>query len=139
MPLMANAMTIDSQKIYTTSPVESVALVPTNAIVSVSEPAKARSDVITAVGIATSSEVASLILETFPEAPRMLQVAIAESDLVTTAKNPKSSATGIFQVLNGTRDAYHCGDQTIAEESIKCARKIYDAEGYKPWRSSGNW
>lgn len=84
--------------------------------------------------------VVSLISAEFPDAPVMLRIARAESQFIPTAKNPHSTATGLFQVLRGTAAAYGCGDQTIPEESIKCARKIYDKEGTRPWASSSaNW
>lgn len=73
----------------------------------------------------------------FPDAPVMVNIASAESKFVITAKNPKSTAAGLFQILIGTWYAYKCeGTRYNADDSIKCARKIYDAQGTSPWNSS---
>lgn len=80
---------------------------------------------------------AQLVALTFSNAPVMLRVAKAESSFIPTAKNPDSSATGIFQILIGTWRAYGCtGSRTNAADNISCARKIYDAQGTTPWDSS---
>lgn len=77
------------------------------------------------------------ILYAFPDAPIMLKVAIAESRLVPTAKNPESSATGLFQVLQGTWIGAGCkGDPKNADDNIACARKLYDDSGLVPWEAS---
>jgi hypothetical protein len=87
-----------------------------------------------------TSGISALILEAFPEDPRMLQVAIAESQLVETAKSPKSTAKGIFQVLDGTWRAYGCtGDVLKAEDNIACAKVIHSIDGFAPWAASGPW
>jgi hypothetical protein len=67
----------------------------------------------------------------------MVRVARAESRFVPTAKNPHSTATGVFQILIGTWNHYKCtGSRTNAADNIRCAKKIYDREGVKPWVSS---
>lgn len=143
---MARARTVD--EVIPNSPVSSIALEAPHAIVI--EPSTEGFDSPApdspAVSIAGREDTISLMVSSaFPDAPKMLQVAYCESGngcgppLNPTARNPRSTAKGLFQVLDGTRDAYGCGDQLIPEESIKCARKIYDAEGYAPWASSGPW
>lgn len=76
----------------------------------------------------------------FSDAPVMYRVAEAESGFNPNARNPTSTAKGVFQILNGTWKAYGCtGDVLNAVDNINCARKIYDAEGTIPWDSSGPW
>lgn len=54
-----------------------------------------------------------------------------------SAKNPRSTATGVFQILIGTWHAYGCtGERTNAADNIRCARKIYDESGTTPWNAS---
>lgn len=87
-----------------------------------------------------TERISALILDTFPDAPRMLQVAIAESSLVESAKNSKSSAKGIFAILDGTWIAYGCtGNVLNAEDNIACAKVIYMRDGFTPWAASGPW
>ncbi len=77
------------------------------------------------------------ILAAFPEAPIMLKVAMAESKLVPTAKNPHSSAKGLFQVLDGTwRDAGCTGNVLNEDDNIACARKLFEDSGLSPWEAS---
>ena len=91
--------------------------------------------------------VDELILETFPESPVMLEIAYCESGVQTptdcygpinpAAKNPRSTATGVFQILIGTWNAYGCtGERTNAADNIACAKKIHDARGTRDWNAS---
>lgn len=82
-----------------------------------------------------------LVTAAFPDAPIMVRVAKAESSFIPTAKNPASTATGIFQILIGTWKAYGCtGSRVNAADNIACARKIYNDSGTSPWISSkANW
>ncbi len=76
---------------------------------------------------------------TFPDAPIMLEIAKAESRLIPTAKNPNSTASGVFQILKGTfEDPYYgcTGDVFDEADNIACARKIYDKSGTVPWDAS---
>jgi hypothetical protein len=78
-----------------------------------------------------------LVQGTFYDAPVMVRIAKAESSFIPTAKNPNSTATGLFQILKGTYIAYDCsGVATNPIDNINCARKIYNAEGTTPWNSS---
>lgn len=85
--------------------------------------------------------VEHMVRRTFADAPIMVDVARAESQFVPTAKNPKSTAKGVFQILDGTFKHYKCdGNVLNASDNIRCARKIYDHEGTEPWNSSkDNW
>ncbi len=79
--------------------------------------------------------IESQILLSLP--PVMLEIARAESNLDPTAKNASSTASGLFQILNGTWEAYGCvGDVFEATDNIDCARKIFYKEGTKPWEAS---
>jgi len=77
----------------------------------------------------------------------MLQIAYCESGngcagpIDPKAKNPNSSASGVFQILKGTWAAYGCtGDVFNEDDNIACARKIYDESGTTPWNASrGGW
>lgn len=128
---------------YFSAPTSSVALVSNLGIVKeprISGVDKASASPVDAQENVGTTTARQLVVSAFPDAPIMVRIAQAESHMIPNAKNPRSTATGLFQVLSGTARAYGCGDQTIAEESIKCARKIYDAEGTIPWLSSKtNW
>lgn len=76
----------------------------------------------------------------------MLQVAYCESGngckapIDPKAKNPMSSASGTFQIIKSTWEAYKCsGDVFNEDDNIACARKIYDDSGLRPWDASGPW
>jgi len=81
--------------------------------------------------------VAEKISVVFYDAPVMLEVAKAESRLNPLARNAKSSAKGLFQILDGTWEAYGCkGDVLNEDDNIACARRIYDESGLSPWNAS---
>lgn len=78
-----------------------------------------------------------LVILAFPDAPIMHRVAWAESKFDPKAKNPSSTASGVFQILSGTWAHYKCvGDVFEASDNIACARRIYDREGTRPWNAS---
>jgi hypothetical protein len=65
----------------------------------------------------------------------MIRIAKAESQLNPRAKNPKSSASGVFQIIAGTWYSNDCvGDKWIAEDNIRCAYKIQEKRGFQPWQ-----
>lgn len=69
----------------------------------------------------------------------MVHVGYSESHFYPLAENCVSTASGIFQILDGTWRAYNCGpltDKNKAAPNIRCARKIYDARGTKDWDAS---
>ena len=89
------------------------------------------------IAISSSETIVSLIVATFPQDPIMLKVAKAESGLNPKAKNPNSSATGIFQILAGTWKHFACeGEPTNAEDNIVCAKKVLDGQGLGAWSES---
>ncbi len=85
--------------------------------------------------------VQQLVRAEFPDAPIMFYVARAESQFHPKAKNPNSTATGVFQILTGTWRNYKCvGDILNAEDNIACARIIYNQSKLSPWEESRpNW
>lgn len=67
----------------------------------------------------------------------MIRIAAAESSFEPDAKNPDSTATGLFQILAGTWKAYGCtGSRTDSMDNIACAKKMYREDGTTPWVSS---
>lgn len=77
------------------------------------------------------------IVAAFPDAPVMVAIAEAESQFKADAANPKSTARGVFQILIGTWYDYDCeGTRYNVDDSIVCARKIYNDRGTNPWNSS---
>ena len=89
------------------------------------------------IAISSPEAIVELIVATFPQDPIMLKVAKAESGLNPKAKNPNSSATGIFQILAGTWKHFACeGEPTNAEDNIVCAKKVLDGQGLGAWQES---
>lgn len=79
----------------------------------------------------------------FEDAPVMLSIALCESGdgckppINPKAKNPHSSARGVFQITRGTWKYFECeGDPLDAADNIACARKIYDRNGTRDWNAS---
>lgn len=65
---------------------------------------------------------------------QMIRIARYESNFKERAKNPKSTASGVFQIIAGTWYSNDCvGDKWIAEDNIRCAYKIYFKRGFQPW------
>lgn len=71
----------------------------------------------------------------------MVKIAKCESGYKANAKNPTSTATGIFQIIIGTWDGNKClGERWDYEDNIKCGWQIYKLRGTQPWISSqGCW
>lgn len=66
------------------------------------------------------------------------KVVACESSWRPNAKNPNSSAKGIFQVIDGTWKQFNCeGDVFNPYDSTNCAKKIYDY--YGSFGTSGGW
>lgn len=87
------------------------------------------------------------ILATFPDAPIMLEVAYCESGVQTPddcwgpinpkAKNPYSTAKGVFQILDRTWTYAECvGDPYNEDDNIACAKILYEDSGTRPWNAS---
>lgn len=68
-----------------------------------------------------------------------IHVAFCESSLRPWAAHTESSAKGLFQIIKGTWKSNKCeGDPLSASDNIKCAKKIYDRQGWRPWLASNN-
>lgn len=82
-----------------------------------------------------------MVYDEFKNEPTMLKIAMAESGFNPLAKNPHSTASGLFQILKGTWAAHKCtGDVFNPHDNIQCARKIYNDSGFSPWDASkDNW
>lgn len=66
----------------------------------------------------------------------MVRIAEAESTFRPAARNPDSSATGVFQIIIGTWNWLDCtGERTNAKDNIKCAMAIAD-DGLHHWEES---
>lgn len=64
----------------------------------------------------------------------MLAIAKAESNLNEKARNPKSTARGVFQIIASTWYNYDCvGDKYNFKDNTNCAIKIMKRSGYTPW------
>lgn len=70
----------------------------------------------------------------------MVRIARAESSLNPLAKNSGSSASGIYQIINGTWKYFECtGDVFNEDDNINCAMKIMK-DGVHHWNASKqNW
>lgn len=69
----------------------------------------------------------------------MKSIAYVESGFNPKAKNPNSSATGVYQIIKGTWSHFKCtGDRENAEDNIKCAVKIVTTSGYSHWVTSAH-
>lgn len=81
-----------------------------------------------------------IVLE-FGKSSVMKDIAKAESRFDPLAKNPDSSAKGLYQILDGTWKDYGClGNVLDARDNIACARIIYDKSNTQPWLASkDNW
>lgn len=67
----------------------------------------------------------------------MIRIARAESNFKPRAKNPKSTASGIFQIIAGTWYSNDCvGDKWDFKDNIKCAWKLHQVRGFQPWDAS---
>ncbi len=125
VPLVAQSTTIE-QKHY---PSNWIALSPVRG--SISEPAT-----VSKKQTATTS-IEAMVASAFPNDPVMVRIAWAESRMRPEAKNPASTASGVFQILRGTWAGYECtGDPFNASDNIACAKKIYEKEGTRPWNAS---
>lgn len=79
----------------------------------------------------------------------MLEIAYCESGVQTQtdcwgpinpkAKNPYSTAKGVFQILDGTWEYAGCtGDPYNEDDNIACAKILYQDSGTNPWNASKN-
>jgi len=65
---------------------------------------------------------------------QMIEIARAESQFNEKAKNPNSTAKGVFQIISSTWKHNKCdGDIFKAEDNIRCAYKIQERSGFNQW------
>ncbi len=64
------------------------------------------------------------------------RIAICESNYRPNAKNPNSSASGVFQFIHSTWEHWGTGDVFNYKDNIDSAIRLYDAEGSNPWLAS---
>jgi hypothetical protein len=78
-----------------------------------------------------------MVATDFQDTPVMIDVALAESTFDPHAKNPATPARGLFQIIDGTWQNYHCqGNPYKSEDNIACAKKIYAVDGTRDWVAS---
>lgn len=65
-----------------------------------------------------------------------LAIASAESDYYYNAKNPNSTAKGVFQILEGTWEEQCEGDPYNPEDNIACGIKMLENQDYWRWSES---
>jgi len=74
---------------------------------------------------------------TYRDADILTAIAEAESHFNPEARNPESTARGVFQILAGTWYSYDCiGDKWKMEDNTDCAIKIYKKSGNRLWNAS---
>ena len=79
------------------------------------------------------------VLET-PYRPEVLkQIMLCESQGDRLAQNPVSSALGIFQIIDSTKELCERNlgvkiDRTNVEDSWKCSLWLYERYGLSPWQ-----
>lgn len=71
------------------------------------------------------------------------KIIMCESGGNRFAKNPKSSALGIFQIINGTRDLCERNlgvkiDRTNVDDSWLCAKWLFNRYGLSSWEQCKN-
>lgn len=133
-PLIARAFTEDESPYHTSATLDvalrgSVGVVeaPTSPVERVSVP----------IAVNPPSDVQRLVEAEFGEGHIMVRIIAAESQFVPTAQNPRSTAAGLGQILLGTWNSYGCtGNRYDAVDNLRCTKKIYEAEGTRPWISS---
>ena len=69
---------------------------------------------------------------------KMIRIARCESGFDQYAKNPYSTAKGIFQFIDGTWRSNCLKDGNVYDfaDNIKCAWKVYQKQGSRPWNAS---
>ena len=71
---------------------------------------------------------------THKQAEIMTAIAKAESNLNPRAKNKRSTASGVFQIIAGTWYSNDCvGDKWNWKDNTDCAIKILKNQGYYAW------
>ena len=81
------------------------------------------------------------LLEVAPSLAILSRIAFCESSNNPLATNPKSTAKGLFQITDGTRELVekHTGktyDLFNEQDSLEAALWLYERYKGKPWKSS---
>jgi len=69
--------------------------------------------------------IRSMATESGVDPDKALNIAYCESKFDPIAKNPNSSASGVYQFLSQTWEFYCEGDVFNSEDNIKCFLKLY--------------
>lgn len=64
------------------------------------------------------------------------RIIICESGWKSTAKNPNSTASGIFQFIATTWNSWGEGDVFNPYDNIRAGVKLFEAQGTHPWTAS---
>jgi len=69
---------------------------------------------------------------------KMIRIARAESNFNQYAKNPNSTAKGIYQFIDSTWRSNCLKDGNVYDfkDNINCAWKVYQKQGDRPWNAS---
>ena len=63
-----------------------------------------------------------------------LYIGNRESRFIADIQNAHSSAKGIYEILDSTKEGAHCeGDMKVAYWNILCAIRLYRLDGMHPW------
>jgi hypothetical protein len=74
------------------------------------------------------------------EAITLYGIAVAESSLNPLAKNPRSTATGLFQHIDSTWKHYNCaGERTNFKDSTNCAIRMLRQDGRRGKNAFKHW
>lgn len=75
--------------------------------------------------------------KTNQEITTMIRIARSESNFRANAKNARSTASGVFQIIYGTWNSNNCqGNAFNFVNNIDCAWKIQSRRGFQPWNAS---
>ncbi len=74
--------------------------------------------------------------ESKANAQQMLKIAQCESDLDPKAKNPKSTASGVFQFVEGTWREKCRGNVFDASDNVRCAAQLIASGELSHWEES---
>lgn len=103
-------------------------------------PSTTRRNLARAVLVATVSVGPLAVAELPAQADTLDEIAACESGGNPTAQNAVSSASGLYQMIDGTWHAYggstaHARQASVAEQTA-VARRLLAAEGTSPWDAS---
>lgn len=79
--------------------------------------------------------IADYAIEKEVDPDLILRIAKCESGLNPKAKNPNSTASGVFQFINSTWNHYCKGDVFNAKDNVTCAVDLIADGGLSHWRA----